>query len=67
MGDPEARYRLMDDFEAKSLQNKPIQPNGLAFGFIFFPGEAKSARLLRLQLEEMDTGRTVAIKLDLQR
>ena len=67
LDDPEARYRLMDDFEAKSLRNRPIQPNGLAFGFIFFPGEAKSARMLRLQLEEMDTGRTVAIKLDLQR
>jgi len=66
LGDEEARYKLIDDFRAKSLQNRPIQPNGLAFGFIFFPGETKSARLLRLQLQEMDTGRSVAVKLPLR-
>lgn len=66
LGDEEARYRLIDDFRAKSLQNRPIQPNGLAFGFIFFPGETKSARLLRLQIQEMDTGYTTAVKLDLR-
>ena len=66
LGDEEARYRLIDDFRAKSLQNRPIQPNGLAFGFIFFPGETKSARLLRLQLQELDTGRTIAVKMPLR-
>ncbi len=66
LGDRDALNRLHDDFKSKSLQNKPIQPNGLAFGFIFFPGEAKSARMLRLQLEETDTGRSVAVKLPLR-
>ncbi len=66
MADPRYHHHLIDDFQSKSLQNRPVQPNGLAFGFIFFPGEARSARLLRLQLEELDTGRNVAVKLPLR-
>jgi hypothetical protein len=52
----DARYRIMDDFEAKSLENRSVHPGQLAYGFLFFPGEAPSARTLRLQLVEDDTG-----------
>ena len=65
LADPRYHHRLIHDFQSKSLQNRPIEPNGLAFGYIFFPGEARSARMLRLQLEELDTGRNVAVKLPL--
>lgn len=46
----QARREVMDDFNDKSLRNKPIKPGDLAYGFIFFPAEAKTAKSLRLQL-----------------
>jgi len=53
-----ARSSIIDDLKQKSLQSKPIQPNTLAYGIIFFPGEAKSARQIRMQIVEKDTGTT---------
>jgi hypothetical protein len=52
----EARYRVMDDFESKSLENRSVEPGQLAYGYLFFPGEAPSARTLRLQLVDDETG-----------
>lgn len=52
----EVRRAVLDDLRNKSLQTKPIPPNGLSYGIIFFPGEAKSAHLLRLQVRNRDTG-----------
>lgn len=61
----QARQKVMDDFNDKSLQNKPIKPGDLAYGFIFFPAEAKTARTLRLQLldQKTKTPYTVSFKL----
>ena len=53
----DARRAIIDDLNYKSLGNRPISPQTLAYGFIFFPGEAQSAKQLRLQLIEMDTGK----------
>jgi hypothetical protein len=53
----EARARVMDDFDAKALDNRPVVPGQIAYGFLFFPGEAPSARRLRLQLIEEETER----------
>lgn len=53
-----ARRSIIDDLKQKSLQSKPIQPNTLAYGIIFFPGEAKSVKQLRMQVVEKDTGTT---------
>lgn len=61
----DARRAIVDDLNRKNLQNKAIEPRGLAFGFLFFPGEAISARQLRLQLTEADTKKTHVVKLDL--
>ncbi len=52
----EAPRVIMDDLYQKSLQNKTIEPGSIAYGILFFPGEAQSARRLRLQLQEVDTG-----------
>jgi hypothetical protein len=59
----QARREVMEDFEGKSLKNKSLSPNNLSYGFIFFPGEAKSAKLLRLQLKEEDSNRIFTINL----
>jgi hypothetical protein len=52
----EASRSVMEDLRQKSLQSKPIESQSLAYGFIFFPGEAKSAKQLRLKIVEQDTG-----------
>ena len=52
----EARRTITDDLRQKSLQNKPVEPRSIAYGFLFFPGEATSAKQLRLQVRETDTG-----------
>jgi hypothetical protein len=61
----QARQRVMDDFEEKSLQNRPVEPGDLAYGFIFFPAEARTAKTLRLQLldEKTKMPYTVAFRL----
>lgn len=62
---PEREYRITDDIRAKGLEGKVIPRDSLANGFIFFPGEAESAKELRLQYREKDTGkvRSVALRL----
>lgn len=55
-GSNDARRKITNDLREKSLQNRAVEPKGLAHGFIFFPGEALSAKQLRLQLLEKDTG-----------
>jgi len=51
----DARAEIMGDFDAKSLENRAVAPGQIAYGFLFFPGEAPSARMLRLQLIEEGT------------
>lgn len=51
----QARREVMDDFNEKSLRNKPVKPGDLAYGFIFFPAEAQTAKSLRLQLIDQTT------------
>ena len=55
-GANDARTAIVRDLRDKSLRNKSIPPGDLAHGILFFPGEAPSARQLRLQLREVLTG-----------
>ncbi len=52
----EARSSIVRDLRDKSLENQAITPGNLAHGIIFFPGEATTAKQLRLQLREEVTG-----------
>lgn len=61
----DARREITQDLREKSLENKQIGPDSLAHGFLFFPGEAPSARKLWLELLEVETGTTRVIKLSL--
>ena len=54
----DARKEIIDDLRSKGLEEKAIEPKGLSYGFLFFPGEAKSAKQLRLQIMEKDTSLT---------
>jgi hypothetical protein len=58
-GSGEARGEIVSDLRRKSLENKAVEPGGLANGFLFFPGEASSPRQLRLQLVQEDTGKVI--------
>ncbi len=61
----EARHEIIDDLKQKSLETKPIRPNDLAYGFIFFPAEAKTAKTLRLRMTEKDTGKSHVMSFNL--
>ncbi len=61
----DAKREIMDDLKQKSLETKPIQPNDLAYGFIFFPAEAKTAKTLRLHLIEKETGKSYVMSFNL--
>ena len=52
--DPETKVR--EDLSRRSLENRPVKPGEIAYGFVFFPGEATKAKELRLQVKEVDTG-----------
>lgn len=64
-GSESARRAVVDDLRRKSLRNKEVDPKSLTFGFLFFPGEAASAKELRLQLKEVDTGVVHVVRLNL--
>ncbi|RMF87695.1 MAG: hypothetical protein D6736_12240 [Nitrospinota bacterium] len=61
----EARHAIISDLQEKSLQNKAVPPQNLAYGFLFFPGEARSAKRLRLQIIASDTGAVHVLTLNL--
>jgi hypothetical protein len=52
----DARRTVSNDLRNKSLENKAVAPKSLAYGFLFFPAEAKTAKQLRIKLTEEGTG-----------
>jgi hypothetical protein len=56
LNDNEARSQIRDDLKTRSLEKRAVKPHEIAHGFIFFPGEAKKSKELRLQLKAIDTG-----------
>ena len=58
LSESDAHSEIRDDLKTRSLEAKAIVPQDIAHGFIFFPGEAKKARELRLQLRATDSGET---------
>lgn len=61
----EREQTIIEDIRGKGLEGKVIPPESLANGFIYFPAEATSAKELRLQYRERETGviQTVTLKL----
>ncbi len=64
-GADEARHAIINDLQQKSLKLQALAPNNLSYGFLFFPGEAKSAKQLRIQIVEKDTGRSFTLFMQL--
>jgi hypothetical protein len=65
MTDQDAHWQIKDDLEHQSLKQKSIPPSQVAYGFIFFPGEAKDARELRLQVRDTVSGKIYPVNLRL--
>ena len=62
-GSNDRQNSIVSDLRSKGLEGKVIPNENLANGFIFFPAEAKSAKALKLQIKEIDTGRIHSISL----
>jgi len=60
----DANKIITNDLHQKSLQAKSIEPQSLTHGFILFPGEAKSAKQLRLKIIDVDTGSSYVLLFD---
>lgn len=56
---------IRQDLQERSLENRAVKSSEIAHGFIFFPGESKKARELRLQVKETDTGKVYVLTLPL--
>lgn len=62
-----AKDKIRRDLRSKSLTNKVIRPNQIAYGVLFFPGfpeEAQDARLLKMTLSFEDKIETVNLLLN---
>lgn len=64
-GSDKAGRDISTDLRNKSLENRPIRPLEIAQGFVFFPGEASSAKELRMQFVEVGSGRILNVSLPL--
>lgn len=56
---------ISQDLREKSLQNKTILPDTIAYGILFFPAESSAVANLQLRLVETDTGKSHQLKFDL--
>lgn len=61
LSDTDVQARIRSDLEKRTLEKRSVKPGEIAHGFIFFPGEAKKAVELRLQIKEADTGKTYSL------
>ena len=57
MDQSDVQAKIREDLQTRTLQYRAVKPGELAHGFIFYPGEAKTAKVLRLQIKETDTGK----------
>ena len=56
---------ILNDLRSKGLESKIIPIDHLANGFLFFPGEAKTARSVKLQFRELEDGKVHNVTLNL--
>ena len=67
MDNTDVKFKIKEDLQSRSLQFRAIRGGELAHGFIFYPGEIKSAKVLRLQLRVNETGQISTFHMKLQK
>jgi len=55
LGDSDVRQQIREDLQNRTLEKRAIAPHEVAHGFIFFPGEAKKAKEIRISIRATDT------------
>lgn len=55
LGESDVRQQIQEDLRNRSLARRAIAPHETAHGFIFYPGEAKKPKELRISIQEVDT------------
>ncbi len=55
LGDSDVRQQIRVDLQNRTLEKRAIAPHEVAHGFIFFPGEAKKPKELRISIRATDT------------
>lgn len=61
--DYDVQMQTREDLEIRFIKRKAIPPLQVAHGFIFFPGEARNVREIRLFLRAIDTGQAYPLNL----
>ncbi len=59
--DKDTQARIREDLQKRGLENKPIAPGDISYGFLFFPGESSKPDELRLRVREKANGGTHAL------
>ncbi len=54
--EPDTRRAIREDLRNRSLENKPVPPQAISHGVLFFPAEAGKTKQFRLQLRNTRTG-----------
>ena len=67
MDNIDIKYKIKEDLQSRSLQFRAIKRGELAYGFIFYPGEIKSAKVFRLQLRAGETGQIATFNMKLEK
>ena len=62
----EVQTKIREDLRTRTLQYRAVRPGEMAHGFIFYPGEARSAKVLRLQVKQVETGKIFTYNMKLQ-
>jgi hypothetical protein len=57
LSDSDVQYQIQEDLQKRTLERRAVAPHEVAHGFIFFPGEAKRAKELRISIRATDTNR----------
>ncbi|MDP2839566.1 MAG: hypothetical protein Q8O11_05870 [Syntrophales bacterium] len=55
LGESDVRQQIQEDLRNRALAKRAIAPHEVAHGFIFYPGEAKKPKELRISIQAMDT------------
>lgn len=61
LSNEDVQGQIREDLTKRTLERRAVQSKEIAHGFIFFPGELKKAKELRLQIKEADTGRQYSL------
>ncbi len=63
MADSDVRGQIQEDLQNRSLTPRAIAPHELAHGFIFYPGEAKKPKELRISIKTTDSNEVFPLTL----